>query len=249
MNRTVLFAALFALSATAHAVDGEIVITHAKALAGNVTPGDAPGYPVTLSLPGKYKLGGNLVQSDPNTKVIEATSANINLDLNGFTVSGTNSCDYSNGVICAQSSTLVNAIDLRHENSHVGNGSITNVSGTAVKINGGAENLIIKETGEHGIEVVGGDAGLIRNNAISYTRVWGIVSNAYAGLISGNSLRSVNGGILVAGRSLVTGNSVMSNVAALQCDLGSAYNNNLLDSASANSVTGACTDTGGNLTF
>lgn len=33
-----------------------------SALAGDVTPGDTPGYPVTLSLPGKYKLGGNIEQ-------------------------------------------------------------------------------------------------------------------------------------------------------------------------------------------
>jgi len=249
MKRAALFAALSLLSAAVHAVDGEIIVTHAKALAGNVTPGDTPGYPVTLSLPGKYKMGGNLTQPDANTKVIEATVSNIDLDLNGFTVSGTNACDYSGGVVCAQTSSTVNAIDLRHENSHVGNGAITNVSGTAVKINGVAENLIITETGEHGIEVVGGDAGLIRNNTISYTKNWGIVSDANAGIISGNSLRSVNLGINVTARSLVTGNAVISNFAALQCDTGSAYGSNVLDSANPGSVSGACTDMGGNLVF
>ena len=38
----------------------QVVITQAKALAGNVTPGDAAGFPVTLSQPGAYILGSNL---------------------------------------------------------------------------------------------------------------------------------------------------------------------------------------------
>ncbi|NWG73776.1 MAG: hypothetical protein HXY24_04090 [Rubrivivax sp.] len=60
MTRTLLLAALCAATLPAHAVDGEILITQAKALAGNVTPGDAPGFPVTISQPGKYKLAGHL---------------------------------------------------------------------------------------------------------------------------------------------------------------------------------------------
>lgn len=86
MKKQLLLALLAALplAATAHAVDGENLIAHAKALAGNVTPGDAPGYPVTLSLSGRYKPGGKLVQPEANTKVIEATATNIDFDLNGF---------------------------------------------------------------------------------------------------------------------------------------------------------------------
>ena len=37
------------------AVDGVILIDQTKALAGNVTPGDTPGFPVTISLPGSYR--------------------------------------------------------------------------------------------------------------------------------------------------------------------------------------------------
>src|SRR6185436_8638324 len=48
------------LSGSAFAVDGTILIDQNRALAGNVTPGDAPGFPVTISQPGSYKLSGNL---------------------------------------------------------------------------------------------------------------------------------------------------------------------------------------------
>jgi parallel beta-helix repeat protein len=76
-------------AAPAAAIDGEVLITHAKALAGNVTPGDAAGYPVTISTPGRFKLAGNLFV--PATKVgIQVTSKNVTIDLNGFTMQGSN---------------------------------------------------------------------------------------------------------------------------------------------------------------
>ena len=56
-NRTSLAAALVAALASAAgspaiAADGAVLITHTKALAGNITPGDPPGYPITLSKTG-----------------------------------------------------------------------------------------------------------------------------------------------------------------------------------------------------
>ncbi len=88
MNKVLLFSALCAATLPAHAVDGDILITQAKALAGNVTPGDAPGFPVTISLPGKYKLAGNLTIADADTTGVEITSPRVTLDLNGFAIQG-----------------------------------------------------------------------------------------------------------------------------------------------------------------
>jgi hypothetical protein len=47
-----LLTAITLIPAPAAAIDGEILITHAKALAGDVTPGDGAGYPVTISRAG-----------------------------------------------------------------------------------------------------------------------------------------------------------------------------------------------------
>jgi len=69
--------------------DGEILLTHAKALAGNVTPGDTPGYPITISIPGKFELASNLFIA-PNTFGIQVTRANVTIDLNGFLMEGSN---------------------------------------------------------------------------------------------------------------------------------------------------------------
>ena len=68
-----------------YGVDGVVLIDQNRALAGNVTPGDAPGFPVTISLPGSYKLSGNLTV--PSTvRGIDITVPNVSIDLNGFSI-------------------------------------------------------------------------------------------------------------------------------------------------------------------
>lgn len=80
--------AAFALSLSAPAfAANEVQITHAKALAGNVTPGDAAGYPVTLSLPGSYVLTGNL-QPPANKAGIQVASDDVAIDLDGSRLNG-----------------------------------------------------------------------------------------------------------------------------------------------------------------
>jgi hypothetical protein len=44
----------------AFAADGEILITQTRALQGGITPGDAPGFPITLTQPGAYKFASNI---------------------------------------------------------------------------------------------------------------------------------------------------------------------------------------------
>jgi len=71
----------------AWAVDGVVLIDQNRALAGNVTAGDAPGFPVTISQPGSYEISGNLTV--PNgVHGIEITASNVALNLNGFTIAG-----------------------------------------------------------------------------------------------------------------------------------------------------------------
>jgi hypothetical protein len=74
------------------AAAGLITIDQARADAGGVTPGDAPGFPVTLSQPGSYRLMGNLTVSDANVHAIHITADNVTLDLNGFQISGAVTC-------------------------------------------------------------------------------------------------------------------------------------------------------------
>ena len=71
----------------ARAVDGVIEINQSRALAGGVTAGDGPGYPIFLNTPGSYRLTSDLFASLNNTG-IQMAADNITLDLNGFTLYG-----------------------------------------------------------------------------------------------------------------------------------------------------------------
>ncbi len=104
MTRTSLLAALvstLAVLPTAYAVDGVTLIDQSKALAGNVTPGDAPGFPVTLSRAGSYRLSGNLTVSTADATAVLVTAANVSLDLNGFTIAGPVTCTLTIGPTCS----------------------------------------------------------------------------------------------------------------------------------------------------
>src|SRR5262249_12265102 len=54
--------------------------------------GDTPGFPVTISQPGSYRLSGNLVVPDQQTTAVVVTADNVTLDLNGFSIVGPNVC-------------------------------------------------------------------------------------------------------------------------------------------------------------
>ena len=86
MTKVAAFAAIAVFLAIAPA-SAEIVITQQKALAGNVTPGDAPNFPVTLSRPGAYSLGGNLNVPAGKDGIL-ITAPDVTLDLNGFSMIG-----------------------------------------------------------------------------------------------------------------------------------------------------------------
>ncbi|HEX4911119.1 MAG TPA: right-handed parallel beta-helix repeat-containing protein [Permianibacter sp.] len=72
------------------AVDGVVLIDQGRALAGNVTPGDAPGFPVSITRSGSYRLSSQLVlPANRNINGIEiSNNATITLDLNGFAIVG-----------------------------------------------------------------------------------------------------------------------------------------------------------------
>lgn len=78
-------AAVLALPGMALAVDGQVLITQARAMAGGVTAGDAPGFPVTISEPGSYRLASNLIVP-AGANGIEITANDVTIDLNGFSI-------------------------------------------------------------------------------------------------------------------------------------------------------------------
>ena len=94
-----LFCLPFLVATPASAVtvaNGVVLFNQADALAGNVTPGDAPGFPVTLSATGSYRLAGNLLPTAGNDG-IEVTGPEVTIDMFGFRLAGSGAA--LNGVV------------------------------------------------------------------------------------------------------------------------------------------------------
>ncbi|HEY3835616.1 MAG TPA: hypothetical protein VGL72_03560 [Bryobacteraceae bacterium] len=134
-----------AFSGSLYAVDGVILIDQPHALAGNITPGDAPGFPVTLSQPGSYRLSGNLSVPDAATTAIQITADGVTLDMNGFSIIGPVTCTALStgmGANCPAASTGVGILAAQPNGA---GGPL------GVKVYNGT----VKGMGLHGIELLG----------------------------------------------------------------------------------------------
>ncbi|MEZ5313570.1 MAG: right-handed parallel beta-helix repeat-containing protein [Thermoanaerobaculia bacterium] len=143
-------------SPPAWASDGIIEINQAKALAGGVTAGDAPGFPVTLSQEGSYRLTGNLTVAELSTAIV-ITSWNVSLDLGGFTVSGPNACTgYPTTGCTAEGGEPGIWADGVSHHVRLQNGVVRSFNGRGVYLQGAsstAESLRVMLNGDNGIEV------------------------------------------------------------------------------------------------
>jgi hypothetical protein len=67
--------------------EAQTAINQSSALAGGVTSGDGPGFPVTINAPCRYVLTSNLTVG-PNVSGVRINADGVTLDLNGFTIIG-----------------------------------------------------------------------------------------------------------------------------------------------------------------
>lgn len=165
------------------ASEGVIEINHVRALAGSVTSGDTPGYPVTISQPGSYRLTSNLVQPDASTDVILVDAENVSIDLNQFLISGTNICS---GGACTASGTG-RGVRSGRPFTTVRNGSFKGIAGPAISFNsasGKALDLLVSLSGGTGpaggcvdMTVSSQMAGMAINVVTNYCEKVGIRAN------------------------------------------------------------------------
>lgn len=105
------FFSLLLIARPALAVDGVIEINQSRALAGNVSPTDGPGYPIILTVSGSYRVTSDLA-APVNSDGIRIDADNVTLDLNGFTL-------YGGGGLIADGVQIAN-----HSNIEIKNGTI-----------------------------------------------------------------------------------------------------------------------------
>jgi hypothetical protein len=125
-------------AADARAVDGVIEINQSKALAGGVTPGDAPGFPVQITAPGSYRLSSNLDLSGESvdTDAIAVLASPATIDLNGFELAGPSTCTGSgSGLVCSARGSG-NGVSGPADDVAVHGGVIRNFAGAGISLSG-----------------------------------------------------------------------------------------------------------------
>jgi len=193
----------------AFAVDGVVLINQSGVLAGNITPGDTPGFPVTISQPGSYRLSGNLTVPDVNTTAILVTAENVSLDLNGFSVTGPNTCTFGTGCPFASGEGVMagNFGVAGPRNVRVFNGTVRGMGANGIILTGvgsAVEKVVAMGNREVGIEV---EAGSVVDSVASFNE-FGIFAKTARGCITENNTQT---GIEVFANGVASGNSANNN--------------------------------------
>ena len=199
-------ATLVAAPASAVTLDnGIVLITQADAVAGGITPGDTPGFPVTLSETGSYRFASNLLVTTL-VNGIEVRAPEITIDMNGFRLAG--SAQGRNGI-----TSFFRALTVM-------NGSIRGFTLDGVRTIGSdlvVDNMRITDNGRNGVIAdsfnpgTNGDSVSVTNSDIS-RNLYGVTCTNYCliqnNTISGNSQTGFTihglGGIVL--NNTVTGN-------------------------------------------
>jgi hypothetical protein len=160
-----------------------IGIDQASALGGSVSPGDAPGFPITLSRGGHYKLGGDLVVP-ADTSGIVISAANLTLDLGGHTLSGPVSCtqaEATRSVTCdaaSRFSAVVGISSVGAASAVIRNGTVKGFAGLGVHYGEGTvlDKLRVRSNAGVGIAGAGyATAGVVRAVLVKHNGGPGIV--------------------------------------------------------------------------
>lgn len=259
MSRSAATMAAVMVSALAHAVDGQVLIDQNKVLAGAVTPGDAPGFPITITRSGSYKLSSNLIVPDANTTAIEIAASHVTIDLNGFAILGPTDC--SGGLNpCAGAGSGVGITNTGLQfNIAVRNGTVQGMGGGGIHLSGDSHvvahmNVRSNGGGAAGIRISpGSDLGPSVVEHCTVQRNGGLGISVFAGSVRHNVVNTnLSSGISVSVGS-VEFNVVTRNLAGLNLGNGAGAQGNVMrDNTSGNFIGGGvnlghnlCTGAGG----
>lgn len=186
MNRSTLaWFAVLLLSVHFHAHSSEPVFTidQTGALAGDVSPGDAPGFPVTLNRSGHYRLTGNLVVP-AHTSGIVISAPGVTLDLGGHSVGGPVTCRHdqaARAVVCdaeSRFSAVVGISSVGASGAVIRNGVVQGFAGLGVHFGEGTVLDTLQVRSNAGVGMAGGGyatAGIVRALLVRHNGGPGIV--------------------------------------------------------------------------
>jgi len=197
-------------------------INQNRALSGGVTAGDTPGFPVTISRPGSFKLTSNL-RVPAGAAGIEIKANDVTIDLDGFAIIGPGvqqpPDNAPDGITGGAQNTLI-GITVR-------NGAITKFDDGIALICIGCTTELIRahNNGNRGIAMAAANA-IVRDNVasdnvtdgiqVAGTSHWvGTPFVASATITGNNVVHNGRNGLGVGASSLVSGN-----VASLNTGIG-----------------------------
>src|SRR5262249_7681164 len=202
---------LLVLLVTASPAWGQVEINQTTALAGNVTPGDAAGFSVTLSVGGSYKLTGNLSVPNANTTAILITADYVTLDLNGFSIRGKTVCTGSPVTSCSPTGTGVGIEASNRNGIVVRNGQIFGMGSAGIRIGpyGRIEQVIVQSNGVFGLVTDVG--GLVSGSVVVRNGTYGILASFDSILIGNTTRENGQDGLYADGGSIVRGTTAAVN--------------------------------------
>ncbi len=233
MRRNVLVVAagvmglLFASSG--RAVDGAIEINAVAAAAGGVTPGDAPGFPVSLSRPGRYVFTGDLDLPSAGVTAIEILAEAITVDLNDFTIRGVVTCSGA-PTVCTPSGAGVGILGTTAY-TVVRGGRVVGMGNDCIRLGASArvEGVAVAQCGDEGIElglfavvrdaqsiaaagdgIAVGGSSRVRDSQAYSSGGFGIRTSSHA-IVEGNQLAGNDDGGVWVTDGVVQGNSIVGN--------------------------------------
>jgi hypothetical protein len=209
-----------------------IPINQARATAGGITPGDSPGFPVTISASGSYRLTGNLTIASA-IYAIYITADDVTIDLDGFTISGPVTCSGSGSSIVCSPSSAPYGIYVNDPAARVvvRNGKVRGFSsGVIVRSHSRVEHLIVASNGAEGVvagpysvidavqSIGNGSNGINLDRNVEVTGSTAIENRQFGvlcgdGCVIRDNVSKLNGanGINVGNYGVVTGNVVENN--------------------------------------
>jgi hypothetical protein len=121
--RPALLAVAILAALPAGAVDGVLEINQACAVNTGCFPGDAAGFPVTLTAAGSYRLTGNLQATAVGVSI---SAAHVTLDLNGFVIDGSGAAG------------LINGVSVTAANAEIRNGTVRSFTRDGIRVEAAA---------------------------------------------------------------------------------------------------------------
>jgi hypothetical protein len=165
------------LAPSARAVDGVLEINQACAAGPGCFPGDAAGFPVTITGSGSYRLTSLLQAPDQDTTMISITGSGVTLDLNGFAIRGTGGYGGPPSTTCSGAGSGV-GVSATGSDVVVSNGYIVGMGshGVAVNTNSRVEWVTVNNCCGNAIAI--GIGSLAHESVVIRNRGNGIMAGA-----------------------------------------------------------------------